>query len=79
MTPFEDILHIDNLNGKVELFNTMILNIFDVLAPIRSIQTKKYRPPWLTDNIRLMMKLRDKALAKFKKTKNPHHWEYYKN
>lgn len=33
---------------------------------------------WLTENIKLMMRLRYKALKKYKSTQKLGHWNYYK-
>lgn len=79
ITPFHNILYLENVNEKIDYFNTLILNIFDTLAPVKNIVIRRYRPPWLTDNIQLLMKLRDSALAKFKKTKKDQDWNVYKS
>ncbi|KAJ8971387.1 hypothetical protein NQ317_005086 [Molorchus minor] len=38
----------------------------------------KLPAPWLTDNLKLMMKIRDKAYSKYKKNKTDSSWNYYK-
>lgn len=45
---------------------------------MKTVKYFKANPPWLTDNIKLLIKMRDKALSKFKKTRNNTDWEYYK-
>lgn len=77
-TPFEIILHINNINNKVACFTSLILNLFDVVAPIREIKRNKINPPWLTNTIKKMISLKNKASNKYKKTKLPDHWNYYK-
>uniref|UniRef100_A0A6P7HCJ9 Uncharacterized protein LOC114346988 n=1 Tax=Diabrotica virgifera virgifera TaxID=50390 RepID=A0A6P7HCJ9_DIAVI len=78
-SPFEEIFRLENINDKVSLFNQLMVNIFDTLAPIRKRKNKKINPPWLTDNIKLLIKLRDKALSKYRTTKRPAHYQYYKD
>lgn len=67
--PFQEIYYIRDVNRKVSFLNNLLLGLFDKPKP---------KAPWLTDNIKLMMKLRDRAKAKFRKTKKNEHWEYYK-
>ena len=64
----------------MEYLNSLILQLFDAHAPIKTFRrNKNYKySPWITDNIKLLQKLRNKALQKFKVTKNPNHYAYYK-
>lgn len=78
VTPFEEIFHMQDINDKVSYFNHLLTGLFDTIAPLRETRLKKPRPPWFTDNIKLLLKLRDNALSKYKKTKNLTHYEYYK-
>lgn len=69
--PFSDIFYINDLNLKLDTFNKLILNLFDIHAPLKRIKiVANKNKPWMTDNIRLLMKLRDKALQKFKQVKS---------
>ena len=77
--PFEHILYIEDINEKVTYFNNLLLTLFDKHAPLRTIRCSKPKAPWLTDNVRSMIKLRDIALLRFKQTKIPEHYSYYKN
>ncbi|VEN38354.1 unnamed protein product [Callosobruchus maculatus] len=78
LSPFQDIFYIPSINEKVSYFNSIIINIFDTVAPLREMKHMNFKPPWLTDNVRLLMSLRDKAFSKFKRTRRPSHWDYYK-
>lgn len=40
--------------------------------------TKK-KSPWFTENIKFMIKLKKKALFRFRNTKLQTYWNYYKN
>lgn len=78
--PWDNLYTIDDIDDKISFFNNNILQIFDVHAPLKTIRisNKTRYSPWITDNIKFMQKLRDKALKRYKKTKQPGHWEYYK-
>lgn len=76
---FDQIFNFIDINDKVNCFNNLLLNLFDLYAPIKTVMIRKKKSPWLTDNIRAMMSLRDKALAKFKKSKLERDWKYYKD
>lgn len=68
-----------DVNSKLSFFNEQLINIFDKHAPFKISIVKKKPAPWLTDNLRFMMKLRDKALSRYKKSKIVAHWNYYKS
>ena len=53
------------------------MNVFGKHAALHTLKYKKRNSPWMTDNIKLI-KLRDRALQRFKETKSISHWDYYK-
>lgn len=68
-----------NVDDKVHFFTENIVQLFDTHAPIRKVRgRKKPYTPWITDNIRLLIRLRNRALNSFRTTKNPGKWAYYK-
>lgn len=77
--PFEDILYINDINKKLTFFNNLLVSLFDRHAPLRTIRCTKPKALWLTNNIRSMIKLRNNALVKFKNSRNPEDFNYYKN
>lgn len=77
--PFQTLFYIDSVDDKVDFLNHNIIQLFDNHAPYKNIKITKSRPPWITDNIKLMMSLRDKAKRRFKVTRRDTHWEYYKS
>lgn len=78
-TPFWQIYEIIDIDDKVNFFSREILNLFDVHAPLKTVRITKKKAPWLTDVIKIMMKFKDRALLRYKKSKNPAHWDYYKH
>lgn len=77
--PWHYIYDMDRIDDKVDFLNKNIIQLFDKHAPIKTLN-KSHRPysPWITDNIKLLQRLRSNALSRFKNSKSPHHWAYYK-
>lgn len=67
--PWFQIYTLQNVNEKILFLNENITILFDLFAPLTKKSIKKRKPQWITETIEIMMKLRDKALAKFKKIK----------
>ena len=76
--PFHTIFYINNVNLKLDTFNAYIINLFDTHAPIREARITRKKAPWLTQNIKYLMNLRNKALSKYKKSRTLENWEYYR-
>lgn len=66
------------VNNKIELFNVLLLSLYDKHAPSRKLRVNNRPTPWITDNIKLMMSLRDEALVRANKSKIESHRGYYK-
>lgn len=77
---WHDMLYLQNIDQKINFLNFSILSLFDMHAPLKQFRkNKNYNyAPWITENIKLMQKLRNKALKKYKQSKNSAHYEYYK-
>lgn len=58
------------MDEMVEFFNSNLVYLYNIHAPVKTSRFTKKPAPWLTDNLRLMMKLRNKALLKYKKLKS---------
>lgn len=76
---WDEVNSILNINEMVDAFNSCVIWIFDVLAPLKPCFIKDAHYPWVTYNIKLMMRRRDEAHAKSRKTKNDVHIESYKD
>ena len=78
---------LDNIDNKVAFLENKITQLFNVHAPLRKVRiTKKYNP-WITTNVKLMMRIRDRALSDYRSSlKNLNmsrevteaKWVYYK-
>lgn len=77
--PWDLIYKGNTIDDKIEYLNTLINILFDKHAPLQRTRANNKYHPWITDNIKLMMKLRDNALKKARTTKCISHYEYYKS
>lgn len=68
-----------DVNDMVQFWNKNINDLFDLHAPYRTFRVTKPPAPWLTDNLKFMMNIRDKALVKYKKFKTDQTWNEYKD
>uniref|UniRef100_A0A6P7H3J1 Uncharacterized protein LOC114345670 n=1 Tax=Diabrotica virgifera virgifera TaxID=50390 RepID=A0A6P7H3J1_DIAVI len=78
-SPFFHILNIPDVNEKVLFFNSILRDLFDFVAPSKLMKIQKNRPPWLTDNIQLIITLRNKAFTRCKRTTTLAHRQYSLN
>lgn len=70
---------LNNVNEMVDFFNKSVISLFNIHAPMKTSKITKNPAPWLTGNIRFMMRLRQKALSKYKKHKSDADWQSYKD
>lgn len=77
--PWSDLVREGDLDYKILIFNKFILDTFDKHAPIIEKRVTKPPAPWLTENLRLIMKERDRSLRKFKRTRLDADWKVYKD
>ena len=74
--PSIQVLH--NIDDKVDFLSANLIRLYDKHAPFKTVIQKKNRAPWVSSNTRLLMRLRDNAFRKFKRTNCLHDWTYYK-
>ncbi|CAH2000886.1 unnamed protein product [Acanthoscelides obtectus] len=76
--PLIDICYLSNIDEKVNLFNHLILTLFDKHIPLKTSKITKPKAPWLKDDIRNLMCSRDAARSKYRKNPNDSNWNAYK-
>ena len=76
--PLDDIIYESDINKKVDLLNNFVISSFDMFAPFKTVRVSKPKAPWLTDNLKLILKEKHKAFNRYKLTKHQNDWEYYK-
>lgn len=57
-----------SVDEMVSTFTGMVLSLYDKHAPVRTIRIKRLPAPWITDEIRKMMRERDSLRRRFIKT-----------
>ena len=58
--PWSIIDVFDGLDDKIDIFNSLLLDILDVHAPLKTVRVKKKPAPWITKHIRDKMDHRKK-------------------
>ena len=76
---FSAILNLSSVSDTVEAFNQCIVDLFDRFAPLRTSYIKQKPLPWVTDNIRFMINLKDNAFERYRSTNLESHKSYYKS
>lgn len=76
--PFYNIFDINNVDDKVSFLVDNLISLFDRHAPSVTKRFTKPPAPWLTDIIRTMINIRDRALVKYRKTNYQNDFIYYK-
>lgn len=72
------IVYTPDIDSKVSILTNAITVLFEKHAPLKTSRITKSPMPWITHNIRSLMKIRDKAKLKYKNTKNSSDYEHYK-
>nr|CAI5850104.1 unnamed protein product [Callosobruchus analis] len=62
------LISLPDIELKVSYLENIINTLFNVHAPIRKIKITKKCCPWVTPNIKLMMKARDLALSEYRRS-----------
>ena len=69
----------DDVEDRLDAFNLLFNEVLDRHAPIRKIKVRNRPNPFVTDEIRGLMKTRDKWCKEARKTKDPLAWDVYKS
>nr|CAI5820388.1 unnamed protein product [Callosobruchus analis] len=77
--PWEHILYLRDVESKLRFLTDNVNMLFDLHCPIRTVRVTKPKSPWLTSNLKLIFKERNKALFKFKSNPSPDNWNHYKS
>ncbi|XP_024880747.1 uncharacterized protein LOC112460309 [Temnothorax curvispinosus] len=68
----------DNIDSKVLFLSDALTECYDRHAPLRIIQPKHFPAPWLTPDIKSVMKTRDRARRVWKRSKTNANYTRYK-
>lgn len=75
---WQEVYDCDNVDGKVEIFNNTVLNLFDNIVPIKSVKVKYKYNPWINEGISVLIHQRDRARKKYARTKAQTDYEAFK-
>lgn len=78
LAPFHMTFFFDERDDQMDSFNILFQEILDEHAPVKRIRFKSRPNPFVTQEIRQLMKTRDKWSAKAKKTNEKLHWNAFK-
>ena len=65
----------DNPNSAWEIFYGKMVTTLDTYCPIRKFKVKETRYPWVTGEVLELIKDKDRALSRAKRTNKPDDWE----
>ena len=74
-----EIVHIPDIDAKVEFFTSSLLQLYNKHAPYRSFVAKNHPTPWLNKEVKTLIKERNKAWRTYKRTLRAHDHEAYKH
>lgn len=77
LIPWFEIDLLPDVNSMIEHFNVYITQLYDLHAPLKSKIFRDRPTPWITDNIKLMIKLRDEAKNNYHKDRLDTKRKYY--
>lgn len=79
LAPWENIHYVVNVNDKVSILETYMNEILDKYAPYKTFVVKKpHQSPWIGDEIREMMDVRDSFKDEFNESGDPRKHDLYK-
>lgn len=62
------IYYLDKIEDKVHVLTSTLQLLFDTFAPMETKRVSRAPQPWITDNIKQIMLLRDKAKLKYRRS-----------
>ena len=76
--PFHIANIFDDLDDQVHVFNSLFLDVLNNYAPIQRVKIKSRPNPYITPEIRQLLRTRDKWHKSAIKTKDRVHWNAYR-
>ena len=76
--PFHVVNIFDEIDGQVDVFNELFLDTLSEHAPIKRIKIKSRPNPFITPEIKQLMKIRDSWQKKARKTNDKLHWNAFR-
>ena len=76
--PFHIISLFDDFNDQVDVFNELFLEVLSQHAPVKRVKIRSKPNPFITPEIRQLMRTRDQWRKLAGKTNDPFHWNGYR-
>lgn len=76
---WNEIVNIPDMSSKVNYLNDAIITLLNTHAPICTINVRRNKLPYITDTIKYMIQLKNKAYGKFLLSKSKNDYKYYKD
>lgn len=76
--PWHEVYQQYSLDSKVNVFNGIITDIFNKHAPWKTSRVTRPAAPWLTNELKVLMKDRNSAYSRFRATKTDENEKEYK-
>lgn len=76
--PWYVMFDLNSVDEKLDYLVNNLIYLFDIHAPMTTSRFTRPYAPWITDNIKIMISIRDKVLKRFKNTNNIAHKNFYK-
>ena len=74
----EEVMSHTDVNTATEVLTQKLTSILDILAPIRTFQTRTNYAPWLSEEAKGLKKQREEAFEKAAKSDNVQDWRNYR-
>ncbi|KAM3968437.1 uncharacterized protein ACR2FA_003413 [Aphomia sociella] len=74
---WESVLSADDVDSKVEAFQTIILAVYDKHAPLKQVRVRHNPAPWLTPDIKSLMAKRDRAKIRHRRQPTQEAYDSY--
>ena len=68
----------DTIDEKWEYWRSLVLSVVDDHAPFVKVRVRQDSLPWITEEVRRVMRARNYFRKKFRKTKDPTEWEHFR-
>lgn len=78
-TPFYLIYGLTDVNDMALFLTNHLTELLNKHMPLVTSKFTRAPAPWLTDTIRAMQSLRDRAFRLYKQNRSPARWDYYKS
>ena len=65
---WENVFYVQDIDGKVEIFNDIVMNILNKTMPERNVRFHPSEKPWMTRHIKTQIKARQRPFSRRDKT-----------